>query len=113
MGFHPIAELLVDTSAALVYEEGWQSWSPTGLYAADELAVSRILDAGSPPACGRLRSLSANTARWLRSTPTGSSRAPTPAGTGSSVCSSSTSRSPEATAYLDRVHRTFTEWGVD
>jgi hypothetical protein len=92
MEFQPIAELLVDPRRALVYEEGWQSWSPTRLYAADELAVSRILDAGSPPACGRLRSLSANTARW---------------------CSSSTSRSPEATAYLDRVHRTFTEWGVD
>jgi alpha-galactosidase len=35
MEFKPIAELLVDPRRALVYEEGWQSWSPTGLYAAD------------------------------------------------------------------------------
>jgi len=34
MRFEPIAEVLVDPSSARVYEEGWQSWSPAGLYPA-------------------------------------------------------------------------------
>ena len=34
MPFEPIAEVLVDPRSALVYEEGWQSWSPAGAYSA-------------------------------------------------------------------------------
>jgi alpha-galactosidase len=34
MSCEPIAEVLIDPSSATVYEEGWQSWSPAGLYPA-------------------------------------------------------------------------------
>jgi alpha-galactosidase len=32
--FEPIAELFVDPESTYVYEEGWQSWSPAGVYPA-------------------------------------------------------------------------------
>lgn len=32
MSFHPIAEVRVDPRVAVVYEHGWQSWSPAGVY---------------------------------------------------------------------------------
>ncbi|WP_083441351.1 glycoside hydrolase family 36 protein [Nitriliruptor alkaliphilus] len=32
MSFHPIAEVRVDPRVAIVYEHGWQSWSPAGAY---------------------------------------------------------------------------------
>ena len=35
MSFEPIAELAVEPASASVYEEGWQSWSATGVYRAD------------------------------------------------------------------------------
>lgn len=31
-GFEPVAELEVDPAAGVVYEHGWQSWSPAGVY---------------------------------------------------------------------------------
>lgn len=34
MDFHPIAEVLAAPGSAKVYEEGWQSWSPAGVYPA-------------------------------------------------------------------------------
>jgi alpha-galactosidase len=34
MAFDPIAEIRIDSRVALVYEEGWQSWSPAGVYPA-------------------------------------------------------------------------------
>lgn len=32
MAFTPVAEIEVDPARAVVHEEGWQSWSPTGAY---------------------------------------------------------------------------------
>ena len=32
MPFRTVDELQVDPATAVVYEHGWQSWSPAGLY---------------------------------------------------------------------------------
>lgn len=32
MSFHPVLDLAVDPRAGLVYEHGWQSWSPAGVH---------------------------------------------------------------------------------
>lgn len=38
-GFAPVAEIAVEPGLALVYEEGWQSWSPTATYRLGEPPV--------------------------------------------------------------------------
>ena len=38
MSFEPIAEIAADPASTVVYEEGWQSWSPAALHCATELS---------------------------------------------------------------------------
>ena len=46
MGFESIAEVRVDPGSAYVYEEGWQSWSPAGVYRASATSPSREIRSG-------------------------------------------------------------------